>query len=193
MKTKQRKRGERIKFPPEDRGWIGLQERVIAITGKPIEDLTQADETALTSVLRKSEKSALQNYWDRKTYDAARPNAKWEDRRCEATLGEISDFTDYVRAVAIRLYEISSEARLRTAYADVLEKIARDFQSILSRFPGAEWEGQTRDRCKTLVSYLFCQVGRLPAVEESMDIIEEAYDLLESREKELEKQENSAS
>lgn len=82
MKTKRRNGG--LKFPREDRGWIALQERVIAITGKPIEDLSSDEETAVFSVLRDEEKSALRNYLDWTRYrslkdELARPTLQWFD------------------------------------------------------------------------------------------------------------------
>lgn len=84
MKNEQSKRREKINFPSEDRGWIALQERVIAIAGKPIEDLSPDEETAVFSVLRDEEKSALRNYLDRTRYcglkdELARPALQWFD------------------------------------------------------------------------------------------------------------------
>jgi hypothetical protein len=190
MATKLRRSAKRIKFPPEDRSWIELQERVISITGRLIEDLTPGDETALLPVLSKSEKSALQNYRDRKNYELARPNVEWKEKKCDLTLGDIQDFTDCVRALTSRLKNIYNHPHLQASYADVLERIAREFDSVFARFPGAENEDSARK--DGLSSYLICQAGRLPAVDESIEILEDAYDLLDSREQELIKKQNDS-
>ncbi len=57
---------EQFAHPPEDREWMALQQHVIDLSGKPIEDLTWADLCALRQAMTDPEMAALRDYRRRK-------------------------------------------------------------------------------------------------------------------------------
>lgn len=173
-----------FEFAPSDQSWIALQERIVGVTGKFIEDLSLEDERALRAVLAEAEMRALENYKTRKAYETARPNASWQNRKSELTLDDLAEFTNCVRALAIRIKGIQHHNE--GAYSDVLEKVESDVRFMFSRYPGAEWDEWPREKTSSSANYLAFQIGNLPAIEESLDLLIDIYDLLVARENEIE-------
>lgn len=103
----------------------------------------------------------------------------WKELHCKLTLRQIAIFTDLVRAVTVRLFEISENDK---RYDGVLGHVDALLDKILNRYPntgGNLKEGASKKSLRII------HTGIVPANDEGIDFVNRVYDLLENRDAEL--------
>src|SRR5579863_8015589 len=102
----------KIEFPAEDHQWLALQQRVIELTEKPIEDLSPRELQEVCLDLPDSEQDILKEYLRRRRLETSHAFSGivscrvWQQERCTQTLEDLIDFQDYLRALVVTLHEL---------------------------------------------------------------------------------------
>jgi hypothetical protein len=174
-----------IEFLPEDQEWLALQNHVIDVTGKLIEDLRPHELDAVASVLTEREKSVFHKYCERKSYEAACANEGWADSKCDQTLGWMRYFMNTLRAISNRFAQIAY-CHLENDYAATIQQIHSDLLGFLHKFPGAEWKSEAGEKM-TARQWIMCNVSVVPPTDDGMELLQHIYDTLAEREEELKK------
>jgi hypothetical protein len=180
-----------LEFLPEDAEWMALQQHVIDIVGKPIEDLEWRDLPGVYTALTDGEQTALRAYRRRKRLETStefggiknfRP---WQERRCEQTLERLVHFQDWIRTLSARLTGISIR-ECEEHYENVPKRIEGELFSFIRRFDGLEQAPDKEEQPWSRITKIARNIGVVPPIgDEASEMVEGFYDLLETRRNEI--------
>jgi len=185
----------KIKFLPEDRKWVSLQERVIAASGgKLIEDLAPVDlaRAILDESVSEDDIAAIREYRRRKRReDGFSPiisHRTWEDQRCDKSFAWLNRFVRCIVHLAVRMERIASHHFLfnrQSPYLPVLERIENQLFDHLDRTSerftlqeGATW--------RNIAERIYFNATMLVPSDESQELIDSFFEQLEAFDAELE-------
>lgn len=135
-----------IAFPESDNEWMALQQHVIDLTGKPIEDVAWGELGTLRATLTAAEMNAVLSYRRRKRLEssvpfegikaARRDPQGWEDWKCDKDYEWMLYFQDEMRAL---LFTINNNSRNEN-YQRAFRKIDRELSATLKGYPDRAWK-----------------------------------------------------
>lgn len=177
-----------IAFPESDREWMSLQQHVIDLTSKPIEDAAWSELGTLRAALTAAEMNAVLSYRRRKRLEssapfdgirAARRNPEgWEDWKCDKDYDWMLTFQDWMRALLFTVDEHSEDGN----YQRVLHKIKRELSSVLKPYPDRARE--LKDGC-SVRSWLLYNVPMVFPNDEGEELLKKWWNQLRRRKEQL--------